>query len=87
MGVLSSIALALRIWAKSTTKAGFTADDYWILFSLATYWTYAGVMMWGIFGGGGGLNMINFRTKNIEGITIYLKVWATRVLGHRTSYG
>lgn len=74
MGIFSGIAVAVRLYAKSITKVRFTTDDYWILFSLASYWAYIGLMIWNIFRGGGGLNMINFLTYNLDGIALYLKV-------------
>lgn len=74
MGVLASIGVALRYLAKAETKAGLAADDYWIAISLGTYWAGAGVMLWGVYIGGGGLNMHNFIDKNQRGIATYSQV-------------
>ncbi len=74
MGVLSSMAVAVRTYTKHHTQAGVAWDDYWIWFALAAYWAYTGVMFWSIFEGGGGLDMINFKMLNMVGVTLYLKV-------------
>ena len=74
MGILASVAVLLRLLAKTQTKVGFAADDYWIAISLAIYWAYAGVMVWSIFAGGGGLDMHNFIQGNYPGIRLYLQV-------------
>jgi hypothetical protein len=74
MGILASITVVLRFMVKIETRTGLTMDDYWISVSLATYWAYAGVMIWSIFDGGGGLDMRNFVQGNKAGITIYLQV-------------
>lgn len=74
MGILATVATSLRFLAKLETKAGLAADDYWITFSLATYWAYTGVTIWGIFEGGGGLDMRNIVGGSSAGLTIYLQV-------------
>lgn len=48
MGILATMAVFLRIIAKRLTKAGFTIDDYWIMFALVCFWVYIGVMLWGM---------------------------------------
>lgn len=47
LAIVSSIAVFLRLSAKRATKAGFAADDYWIIFALITFWAYLGVELWG----------------------------------------
>lgn len=47
LAIVSSIAVVLRLSAKRATKAGFAADDYWIIFALVTFWVYLGVELWG----------------------------------------
>ena len=47
MAFVATIAVFLRLVAKRMTKAGFTVDDYWIVFALLSFWVYAGVMLWG----------------------------------------
>lgn len=74
MGFLASVAIVLRYLAKAQTQTGFAADDYWIGFSLAAYWANAGAMIWGIFVGGGGLDMHKIIERDYAGIAIYLKV-------------
>lgn len=74
MAILATIAVALRFVSKNETKAGLTGDDYWVVISLATFWAYVGVTLWGIFAGGGGLDMHNFLQGNLSGIQLYIKV-------------
>lgn len=74
MGILATISTSLRFLAKLETKVGLAADDYWISISLATYWAYAGVTIWSVFEGGGGLDMRNIARGNYAGITLYIKV-------------
>lgn len=47
MVIVASVAVFLRVGAKRLTMAGLTVDDYWIFFALASFWVYAGVMLWG----------------------------------------
>ena len=74
MGIIATVAVIFRFLAKRETTFGITVDDSWITFSLAAYWAYAGVMIWSVYGGGGGLDMRNFVQGNIAGITLYLQV-------------
>lgn len=74
MGIFASGAVLLRYLAKVETKSGLAADDYGIAMSLITYWAYAGVIFWGIFAGGGGLDMHKLVEGDKAGATIYFKV-------------
>lgn len=74
LAIVSSIAVVLRLSAKRATKAGFAADDYWIIFALVTFWVYLGVELWGIYAGAGGANMENFRNSDLSGIQIFFKI-------------
>ncbi len=77
MGVLSSLAVVVRIYTKSSTTAGIAKDDGCIWLALAVYWAYIGVLLWSVFDGGGGLDMPNFLIhKNMDGVTIFLKVFS-----------
>ena len=73
-GTLATISVVLRLIVKASTKVGLTFDDYWIVLSLLMYWAYGTVMIWGIFVGGGGIDMKNFVMFNWDGISVYLKV-------------
>ena len=74
-GALATISVVLRLIVKASTKAGLTFDDYWIVLSLLMYWAYGTVMIWGIFVGGGGIDMKSFVMLNMDGISVYLKVF------------
>lgn len=74
MGILASLATALRYLAKTQTKAGFLADDYLVAMSLTVYWVYAGVTIWSVFVGGGGLDMHKIIEGDEASIAIYLQV-------------
>lgn len=74
MGILATVAVVFRFLAKRETTFGITVDDHWITFGLAAYWAYAGVLVWCVFYGGGGLDMHNVVPGNIAGVTIYLQV-------------
>ena len=47
--ILASVAVCFRFIAKSTTKSGVRADDYWTLVGLLVFWAYLGVMLWGVY--------------------------------------
>ena len=47
--VLTTVAVRLRFWTKSTTKAGFGADDVLIGISLLLFYGLAGVEIHGMF--------------------------------------
>ena len=78
MGIIAAVAVIFRFMAKRETTFGITVDDGWITLSLAAYWAYAGVMIWSVYGGGGGLDMRNFVHGNRAGITRYLQVRWTK---------
>lgn len=79
MGILASLAIVLRYLAKIETKVGLAADDYWIAVSLATYWAYAGVLMWCIFAGGGGLDTHKFVEGNKASVEIFFQVANSKI--------
>lgn len=74
MGILATMAIILRDLARKVTKTGPTVDHYWIASSIVIYWAYAGVTIWGVLVGGGGLDMHRIVWNDQAGIRIYLKV-------------
>lgn len=72
--VLATVALALRFVAKGRLGKGLTWDDYWLVLSLGIFWSYNGVLLYGIFVAGGGLDMPNILSFNILSIELCLKV-------------
>lgn len=70
---ISTVAVLLRFYCKYAIKAGFQMDDAWMIFSMLAYYSAAGVTIWGLEKGGGGLPT---ETLIVEGkfdiIRIYL---------------
>ncbi|PVI06791.1 hypothetical protein DM02DRAFT_649519 [Periconia macrospinosa] len=55
--ILTTTAVALRIFCKSRSKNGIRYDDYWIIAALLSYLIVCGVMIWGMMAVGGGYEM------------------------------
>ena len=45
--LLAIIAVALRLYSKTLTKAKYAADDWWIIVSLVSFSVWVGVEFWG----------------------------------------
>ena len=46
---LAAIAVALRFFAKSLVTAKYGWDDWWIIFTLFSYYGFLAVVFWGLF--------------------------------------
>ena len=46
-GVLALVTVVLRLLSKRCVKAGYSADDWWILAALAFYYVVVGLLLWG----------------------------------------
>ncbi|KAI4220168.1 MAG: hypothetical protein LQ349_008157 [Xanthoria aureola] len=55
--VVDSLAVFLRMLAKSRTKYYFSNDDYWILAALLCFFAWAGPILYAIFGLAGSLDV------------------------------
>ncbi|KAI1123678.1 hypothetical protein F5Y10DRAFT_269822 [Nemania abortiva] len=47
--IIATISVILRFWCKHKLKAGFHADDWWILICLVSWFGTASATLWGIF--------------------------------------
>ena len=47
LSVLAGMAVSLRMLAKTVVKAGYGADDWWIIFGLLSFYVSEGVLIWG----------------------------------------
>lgn len=45
--ILSGISVGLRFYTRTLVKAGFAADDWWILAALLSFWIAEAVLIWG----------------------------------------
>ena len=45
--VLALVAVVLRFYSKSLTKAKYAADDWWIILSLVAFSGWVGIEFWG----------------------------------------
>jgi hypothetical protein len=63
--ILDALLVGLRFWAAFMTRRAIYADDYLIVFSLATTWALQGVMIWGIFNGMG-MNTVDLTPKQLS---------------------
>lgn len=74
MVILATMAVIIRLVSKTFTKARFSLDDYWIVLTLAAFWTYLGLLCWAVFKAGGGLDMRNLREFDFAAILLYVEV-------------
>ena len=45
--VIATLAVALRLYTKTLTRAKWAADDWWICLSLVGFFSWTGVQCWG----------------------------------------
>lgn len=47
--VLTFLFASLRFFIRAKSKAAFGKDDIWLLFSLITFYTSIGILLWGVY--------------------------------------